>query len=172
MVLLNVFTYQCSHSHFLQVIIDGGICRSKHGELACLVDLICQVVILKKAKKDTWTNSHASLHVQRGAFVFSYDEIRSEQRKLGPPSESRQQALTQLPVWNQNLDTEEPDETDSPVFCVLASSASDLVNDVDESIGGSDVCRGDGRPSHSCNLTEKQEVEHQKKWIKKTVVKK
>lgn len=35
--------------------------------------------------------------------VCTYDEVRSEQRKLGPQSERRQQTLTQFPLRNQDL---------------------------------------------------------------------
>lgn len=54
--------------------------------------------------------------------MCSYDEIRSEERELWPQSESRQQAFTQLPVWNQNLDREKPMNTSPQHLSVTSHS--------------------------------------------------
>lgn len=69
----------------------------------------------------------------------SYDEIRTEQRELRPQGEGGQQAFAELPVRNQNLEIEPGHENRLSKQRVWVQSASDLVNNVDQPIGRSDV---------------------------------
>ena len=158
-----VLLYQCSCSHFLEVESDGGVCWSKDCELACLFDFIRKIVILKKAESiQSERNNFYNVpggDLSCGLFTCSYHEVRSEQRELGPEGKSRQEAFTQLPVWNQNLGTEKHCETSWTVsLCgVTAQLASDLVNDVDQPIGGSDVCHSHSCSSNICKLRQQND---------------
>lgn len=76
--------------------------------------------------------------MNKASHSCSYDEIRTEQRELRPQGEGGQQAFAELPVRNQNLEIE-PGHENRLSKRVWVQSASDLVNNVDQPIGRSDV---------------------------------
>lgn len=95
-------SYQCSYRHFFEVLINGPICWSKDGEFIGLFNHICQVVILRKKKKQCEKGVFLHQHML-GVFVCSYNEIWSEKRELRSLCKRRQEPFTQFPVRNQDL---------------------------------------------------------------------
>lgn len=77
---------------FFEILSDGIICRSKDGELVCLLDLVCQIIILNTGTENIIPDSQLSQH--HVASLRSHHEIGSEQGELRPQSQGRQQAFT------------------------------------------------------------------------------